>query len=148
MIILLVFQRIILLFGNSYTKLPKELDHPRKDLINIQKTDDNECFKWCLVRNLNPAYKNPRRITKADKDFEERLEFKSIKFPVKIRDIHKIEKKKNFIGISVFGYENKEKYPIYVSKRCCEDKPVDLLLIGCRREKVLCSYQLFQYIHV
>ena len=30
----------------------------------------------------------------------------------------------------MFGYENKEKYPIYVSKQCCEEKHVDLLLIG------------------
>ena len=51
------------------------------------------------------------------------------KFWVKTRDIHKLEKK-NYIGISVFGYENKVKYPIYVSKKCCEDKHVDLLLIG------------------
>ena len=33
------------------------------------------------------------------------------------------------MGISVFGYENKEKNPIYVSKECCEEKHVDLLLI-------------------
>ena len=37
------------LAGSSYTKLPKELDHLRKGLINMQNTDDNECFKWCLV---------------------------------------------------------------------------------------------------
>ena len=24
---------------------PKELDHPKKGLINIQNIDDNECFK-------------------------------------------------------------------------------------------------------
>ena len=36
--------------GNSYRKLPKELDHLRKGLINIQNIGDNECFKWCLVR--------------------------------------------------------------------------------------------------
>ena len=35
---------------SSYIKLPKELDHPRKGLVNIQNTDDNECFKWFLVR--------------------------------------------------------------------------------------------------
>ena len=29
-------------------------------------------------------------------------------------------KKKNSIGISVFGYENKVKYPMYVSKICFE----------------------------
>ena len=98
-------------------------------MINVQNTDDNEYFKWCLVRYLKPPDHNPRRVTKADKDFAKRLDFKDIKFPVKIRDIHKIEKK-NSIDISVFGYENKEKYPIYVSKKCCEEKHVDLLLIG------------------
>ena len=39
-------------------------------------------------------------------------------------------KKKNSIGISVFGYENKEKHPIYVSKKCCKEKHVDFLFIG------------------
>ena len=34
-----------LLAGSNYSKLPKELDHPRKGLINIQNNDDNECFK-------------------------------------------------------------------------------------------------------
>ena len=54
------------LAGSSYIKLPKELDHPRKGLINIQNTDDNECFKWCLVRYLNSANHHLARITKAD----------------------------------------------------------------------------------
>ena len=98
-------------------------------MINIQNIDDNDCFKWCLVRRLNLADHNPRRTTKTDKDFAKRLNFKNIKFPVKIRDIQKQEKM-NSIGISVFGYENKGKYPIYVSKNCCEEKHVDLLLIG------------------
>ena len=81
-----------------------------------------------MVRYLNPTNHHPARITKADKDFPKRLEFKEINFPVKITDIHKLEKK-NVMGISVFGYENKEKHPIYVSKECCEEKHVDLLLI-------------------
>ena len=33
------------LAGSSYIKLPKELDDPRKGLINIQNTDANKCFK-------------------------------------------------------------------------------------------------------
>ena len=82
------------LAGSSYIKLPKELDHPRKRLINVQNIDDNECFKWYLVRHLNLADHNPRRITKADKDFSKRLDFKDIKCLVIIRDIHKIKKKK------------------------------------------------------
>ena len=59
-----------------------------------------------------------------------------------MRDIHKIEKKKkkNSIGISVFGYENKEKHRTYVSKKYCEEKHVDFLLIGEREKKRLCFY--------
>ena len=66
---------------------------------------------------------------------------KDLKFPVKTRDIHKTGKK-NFIGISVFGYENKEKYLIYVSKKFCEEKNVDFLLI---REETKRRYALFKY---
>ena len=38
-----------------------------------------------MVRYLNPADHNPKRITKADKDFAKRFDFNDIKFPVKIR---------------------------------------------------------------
>ena len=38
--------------------------------------------------------------------------------------------KKKSIGISVFGYGKKEKHSIYVSKKCCEEKHVDLLSMG------------------
>ena len=62
--------------GSSYINLPKKLDHPRKGLINIQNTDDNECFNWSLVRYLNPADHHPARITKAEKNFAKELYFK------------------------------------------------------------------------
>ena len=75
-------------------RLPKELDQPRKSLIDIQNIGNNECFKWCLVRYLQPEDHHPAKITKANKDFAKRLDFKDMKFPVKIKDIHKIEKKK------------------------------------------------------
>ena len=75
-------------------------------MINIQNTDDNECFKWCLVRYLNPADHHRARITKADKDFAKRLDFKDIKFPVKIRGIHKI--KKNPLALVFFAMKIKK----------------------------------------
>ena len=78
--------------GSSYD-LPKKLDRPRNSLINIQNIDDNECFKCCFVRYLNPADHNPEKITKGDRDFAKKIGFKDIKFSVKIRDIHKIEQK-------------------------------------------------------
>ena len=60
---------------------------------NDNKVDDNECFKWCLVRYLDLSDHHAARITKADKDFAKKLNFKDIKFLFKVRDIHKIEKK-------------------------------------------------------
>ena len=137
------------LAGSSYIKLPKGLNHPRKGLINIKYIDDNKCVKCCLVRYLCPVDHNPKRISKADRDFDKKIDFKDIKFPVKVRHIHKIEKK-NSIGISVFGYENKEKHSIYVSKKCYEEKHVDLLLIGeeGRRHYVLFKdFNTFMYDH-
>ena len=58
-----------------------KLDYTRKGLINIQNIVDNECFKWCLARYLYPVDHHPARITKAEKDFSKRLDFKAIKFP-------------------------------------------------------------------
>ena len=81
-------------------------------MINIQNIDDNECFKWNIVRYLNPTDRHPERITKTNKEFAKKLDFKNIEFPVKIRDIGKIENK-NSIGISAFAYD-KEKHQIYV----------------------------------
>ena len=73
---------------STYIKLPKKSDHPKKDLINILNTDDNE---WCLFRYLNSEDHHPVKITIADKDFAKKLDFKDIDFPVKTRDIPKIE---------------------------------------------------------
>ena len=86
-----------------------------------------------MVRHLNPAGHNWRRITKAKKDFVKRFDFKDIKFPVKIRDVPKIGKK-NSIAISVFGNEIKRIYPIYVSEKCCQEEHVNLVLIAQRKK--------------
>ena len=86
-------------------------------MINIQNTDDNECFKWCLVRYLDPADHHLARIRKTDKLFRDELDIEDIRFPVKIRDIHEIEQN-NSISISVFGYENKKKISNLCDKKC------------------------------
>ena len=69
-----------------------------------------------MVRYLLSTGNSFSRIRKIDKkDFIKELDFKDVRFPVKIKDIYKIYKKK-FIRISVFGYEDKEKYQIYLLK--------------------------------
>ena len=82
------------LAGSISIKLPKELDHPKKGLINNHNFY-NQTFKWGLIL----------RIGKVDRMFERKLGFKDKTFPVKIRDIHKIEKK-NCINIGIFVSRN------------------------------------------
>ena len=54
--------------GSSYIELPQELRHSAKGLINM-KNEDNECFRWCHIRHLNPQAKDPQRIKKVDKKY-------------------------------------------------------------------------------
>ena len=112
--------------GSSYIELPQELRNSAKGLINM-KNKDNECFRWCHIRHLNPQDKDPQRIKKTDKQYIEKLDYSSIEFPVTVKQINKIEKQNN-ICINLFGYEEKQKFPIYISKEKYQDH-MELLLI-------------------
>ena len=46
-----------------------------------------------MVRYLHPADHHPERIRKVNILYGEKLDFKDIKFSVKVRDIHKIERR-------------------------------------------------------
>ena len=118
--------------GSSYIQLPSELRNSAKGLINM-KNEDNECFRWCHIRHLNPQEKYPQRIKKTDKQYVDKLDYSNIDFPVSVKHYNKIEKQ-NSINISVFGYENKEPYPIYVSKEKYEDH-MELLLVTKNENK-------------
>ena len=113
--------------GSSYIKLHTDLRNSAKGLINMKNDKDNECFRWCHIRHLNPQDKYPQRIKKVDKQFIENLNYSGIEFPVTTKQYNKIEKQ-NKININVFGYEDRQPYPIYVSKEKYEDC-MNLLLI-------------------
>ena len=110
--------------GSSYIKLPQELKN--RGLINLQN-EDNECFRWCHIRHLNAQEKDPQRIKKTDKQHIEKLDYSGIEFPVTVKQINKIEKQNN-ICINLFGYEEKQPFPIFISKEKFTDH-MELLLI-------------------
>ena len=112
--------------GSSYIELPTELRNSKKELIN-RKNKDDECFRWCHVQHLNPQEKDSQRIKMDDKQYIEKLNYKGVTFPVSQKHYNKIEKQ-NSIKINVFGYEEKQPYPIHISKETFEDQ-MNLLLI-------------------
>lgn len=98
---------------SSYIPLPVALQNSSRGLVNI-KNDNNDCFRWCHARFLNPQKKEPRRINKSDREREieiTKFDYEGIEFAVSVKGYAKLECK-NRININVFGYEDKEFYPI------------------------------------
>ena len=112
--------------GSSYIELPAELRNSKKGLINM-KNKDEECFRWCHIRCLNPQTKYPERIKKEDKKMINELNYDGINFPLSQKHYNKVEKQ-NSIRINVFGYENGQPFPIHICKETFEDQ-MNLLLI-------------------
>ena len=104
----------------------KELNHPMKELINIQN-NDNRCFLWCHVRHLKLDGKNLWRISENDKEISKGLNYSGIDFPVSKKEYSKIEVL-NKICINVFCDE-KTVYPVYIFNKIFRGSR-DLLLVG------------------
>ena len=119
--------------GSSYIPSPKELRNSMCGLIN-PKNKDNECFRWCHNRHLNPRKVHPERITKEDRESVKSLDCSGITFPVTINQINRIEKQ-NKINIYLFGYDTVKKrpYPIYPSPENYDDN-LNLLYIEGKNE--------------
>ena len=114
------------LAGSSYFPLPPELSNSMKGLINL-KNKDNECFKWCHIRFINPTNSHPERINIKDNEIAKTLDYRGINFPMKVRDYEIIEEKFN-INVNVFRY-NDEISPLYVSKKFNEQE-LNIILIS------------------
>ena len=99
--------------GSTFIPLPAKLKN-KKAVINL-KNEDNQCFKWCVVRALNPVKKNSERITKELIEQAKSLNWNGLKFPVGLKAINIFENNNPSISINVFGYEE-EVYPLKISK--------------------------------
>ena len=128
--------------GSTFLPLPSKIS-TKKAVINIKNNDD-QCFKWSVVRALNPVAKNSERITKELKDQSERLDWRGLKFPVKLDQIVIFEKFNPQISINVFGFEGVV-YPLRLSKRKSEqrersenEQTINLLLISDGEKQHYC----------
>ena len=131
--------------GSSYIELPTELRNSKKGLINM-KNEDEECFRWCHIRHLNPQTKYPERIKKEDKKMINELNYHGIDFPLSQKHYNKVEKQ-NSIRINVFGYEDGQPFPINISKETFEDQ-MNLLLITKDEKKhyvLIKDFNAFMY---
>ena len=129
------FTDFIPLRGSTFLPLPRKIAS-KKAVINM-KNDDDQCFKWSVVRALNPVDVHPERITKELKDQSERLDWSGLKFPVKLDHIVIFEKFNPSISINVFGFEDRVVYPLRLSKSKNE-QTINLLLISDGEKQHYC----------
>ena len=122
-----------------------ELKNSKKGLINM-KNEDEECFRWCHIRHLNPQTKYPERIKKEDKKMINELNYDGIDFPLSEKHCNKV-KKQNSIRINVFGYEDGQPLPIHISKETFKNQ-MNLLLITKDEKKhyvLIKDFNAFMY---
>ena len=120
--------------GSTFLPLPRKI--ASKEAVINMKNDDDQCFKWSVVRALNPVEKNSERITNELKDQSERLDWSGLKFPVKLDQIVIFEKLNPQISINVFGFEG-DVYPLRLSKSKSE-QTINLLLISDGEKQHYC----------
>ena len=115
--------------AGSYIELPPALKN-KKAIINM-KNQDEECFKWCVLRALNPKDKNAERVDNDLKSKEDTLNMQGIRYPVSFRDIDRFESQNLEISISVLGYNKDERVcPLKVSEYTGCKHDIVLLLIN------------------
>ena len=101
-------------------ELPKELQHPRKGLMNVLDGVVLEIF-------IN------------------KLDYTNVEFPVMIKDIPKVEKQNN-INVNVFGWKNSSAFPIYISSfHSTQHKEVINLLFYKNHYVLINNFNRFMY---
>ena len=114
--------------AGSYIDLPPFLKN-KKAIINM-KNEDNECFKWSVLRALNPKDNHPERIDNDLKSKQNTINMEGIRYPVSFRGIDRFESQNPNISISVVGYNKDERvYPLKVSKYTCCKHDITLMLL-------------------
>ena len=85
------------------------------------KNEDEECFRWCHIRCLNPQIEYPERIKKEDKKMINELNYDGIDFPLSQKHYNKVEKQ-NSIRINVLVMKMDNHFPFTSPKRHSKTK--------------------------
>lgn len=112
--------------GSSYIKLSNNLAR-KKAIINL-KNEDEECFKWCVTRALNPVVNHAERVTKVLREQAKKLYWDGLKFPLSVKDIHRFEILNPDLAVNVYIYERGLK-PLRVSNVESNKSRIHLLLL-------------------
>ena len=120
--------------AGSYLRLPDKI-RESLSVLNI-KNDDNLCALWCILAHLYPKYRDSAkkyRSTKpnAYREHMDEIDTGDLQFPLRIRDIGKLERLNN-LNINVYSLDHKSHViPIRISKEkdIPKERIIDLLYV-------------------
>ena len=124
--------------GSSFMALPTKLQNCRA-LLNIRNHLDNDCFIYCYVAALffknNVCYSEEERHDRvkltspnSNKNMSELQPAGEFTMPMGFQNMTKFETL-NDVQVNVFGLENRDLFPMRVSKRTTFELSLDLLLL-------------------
>jgi hypothetical protein len=110
------------------------------NIINVQNTNDNQCFLWSILAKSFPANRNKQRVTNYIQ-YEDKLNMSGIEYPVSIDDIPKVERLNPGLSINVYALNNQTNkeslFPVHVSNVESNDR-FDLLYIESNQNTHYC----------
>lgn len=116
------------LSGASWLPTPIIFTHKKvcDAVLNIENKNDNFCFKYCILaaifdlKDVNVETYN---------NLKHNLDFTHLNFPMEVKQIQIFERRNPKISVSIFGFENKDIFPLHISNSREFDHHIDLLLI-------------------
>ena len=120
--------------AGSYLRLPPKI-REATSVLNIQN-EDNLCALWCILAHLFPKYRDSAERYRnnsptAYEEHKDQINTGDLQFPLRIRDIGKLERLNN-LSINVYSLDHKSHViPIRISneKEVPEERIIDLLYI-------------------
>ena len=100
--------------GSSFVDLPDWIKK-KKAVINILNKTDNECFKWCITRAMNPLGKRKKEnlLTKKLREQSKIFDWTRVNFPTSFEDISRFEKN-NCVSVKVLGCDEEAKQIVHL----------------------------------
>ena len=120
--------------GKSYIPLPHKLSIS-KSVINV-KNKDEKGFSWSVLASLYPQRGSAHKQSKY-KRFINSVDMSGISYYVHPTDMTKFEKQSN-ISVTVIGYQDKQLFPIYLTKSKEARHHVNLLYLCNRNNQHWC----------
>ena len=111
--------------GSSYLPLPAKFSGIRS-VVNV-KNEDQRCFMWSILAALHPAPRHAERLSHYE-EYVDELNMAGMQYPITMNQIPRFERQ-NEISVNVFGMEDGEIFPLFLSKLETSRMEIDLLFL-------------------